>query len=78
MAAHCQTSAQSGSGECQNIGVVNKKGADQLQTKHLTRIVASKMCLFSLYFVKYVMFIISNGLWNNWSPFCIQFCIEKV
>ena len=33
------------------------KGDGQLQPKHLIMIVACKMCLFSLYFVKYMMLI---------------------
>ena len=69
MATHCQTAARSGSCECQNIEPVNFE---------LTRIVACKMRLFSLYFVKYIMCITLNGSWSNWSYFCIQFCIEKV
>ena len=32
-------------------------GGGQLLTKHLIRVVACKMCLFSLIFVKYMMFI---------------------
>ena len=82
MATHCQMAAWSGSGERQNIGAVNsfesKKGGSQLQTKRHIGIVACKMCLFSLYFVIYMMFITLHVLWNDWSPFCIQFCIEKV
>ena len=82
MATHCQTAARSGSGECQNIGAVNpfegQKGGGQLQTKHLIRVVACKMYLFTLYFVKYMMFITLHALWNDWSPFFIQFRIEKV
>ena len=62
-------------------GAVNsleaKKGGGQLQTKHLTRIVAHKMCLFSLYFLKYMMFITLNGLWNNWSPFVYNLELRK-
>ena len=61
MASHCQTAAQSGSGECQNIGAVNtfqgKKGGGQLQTKNQIRVVTCKMCLFVLYFVNYMIFI---------------------
>ena len=82
MATHCQTGSRSESGERQNTGEIysfeGKKGGGQLQTKHLIRVVASKMCLFSLYFVKYMMFITLHALWYDWSPFCIQFCIEKV
>ena len=57
------------SGEHQNIGAVTsferRKGARQLQTKHLIRKVTCKMCLFSLYFVRYMMFITLNALWNK-------------
>ena len=53
MATHCH-----GSGECQNIGVVSsfegKKGGVQLETKNQIGVVTCKMCLFSLYFVKYI------------------------
>ena len=63
MATHCQTATRSGSGECQTLGAGNsfegkkKGGGGQFQTKHLIKVVACKMCLFSLYFVKYLMFI---------------------
>ena len=68
---HCQTAVRSVSCEHQNIGAVTsferKKGASQLQTKHLIRKVTCKMCLFSLYFVRYMMCITLYALWNNWS-----------
>ena len=63
---HCQTAAQSGSGEGQNIGAVNsfegKKEGGQLQTEHLVMVAFWKMCLFPLYFVKYMMLIIVHAL----------------
>ena len=34
-----------------------KKGGGQLQTMSQTGVVTCKMCLFSLYFVKYMIFI---------------------
>ena len=41
MAIHCQTVAQSGCGECQNLGEVNsfncKKGGGQLQINNLNK-----------------------------------------
>ena len=50
MTTHCQTAAQSGGGERQNLGAVNpfegKKGGRS--TESLIRVVTSKMCLFSL------------------------------
>ena len=56
MATHCQTAARSGSSERQNLGAVNsfegRKG--QLST---SRVVNCKMYLFSIYFVKYLIFI---------------------
>ena len=55
-----------------------KKGGGQLQTKNQIRVVACIMCLFSLYIVNYMMFITLHALGNDWSPFCLQFCIEKV
>ena len=58
-----------------------KKGGGQLQTKHLIRIVACKMCLFSLYFVKHMMFIILHALhalWNDWGPFCNNSALRKL
>ena len=58
MATHCQMAMWSRIGERQSKGVVKaKKGGSRLQTKHLKRIVACKMSWFSLYFVKYMMFI---------------------
>ena len=69
MATHCQTAVLSGSSESQNIGAVNSfegnKGGGQLQTKHLIRVVACTMCLFSLYIVNYMMFITLHALWND-------------
>ena len=63
---HCQTAAQSRSGEGQNIGAVNsfegKKEGGQLQTEHLVRVAFWKMCLFPLYFEKYTMLIILHAL----------------
>ena len=61
MATHCQTAVCSEGGECQNIGPVNslegKKGGVQLQTKNQIRVITCKVCLFSFYFVKYVICI---------------------
>ena len=74
MATHCQTAVRSGSGECQSIGSIHlkgKKGGGQRQTEHLIRVVPCKMCLFSLYFVKYMICITLHALWNDWSTFCI-------
>ena len=34
-----------------------EKGGSQLQTKNQKRVVTYKMCLFSFYFVKYMIFI---------------------
>ena len=80
MATHCQMATRSRSGEHQNIGVVNpfegKKGGRSNSTKHLIWVVICKMCLFSLYFVKYMMLITLHALLSNWSPFCIQLCIK--
>ena len=45
MVTHCQTPLRA------------KKGAVNFKSKQLMRVVACKMCLFSLYFVKYIMFI---------------------
>ena len=61
MANHCQMAGRSGSSKRQNLAVVTplkaKKGVSQLQTKDLIRVVTRKMCLFSLYYVKYMIFI---------------------
>ena len=54
-----------------------KKGSGRLQTKHLERVVACKICLFSLYFVKYMMFITLHALWNEWSPFLYNSALRK-
>ena len=83
MATHCQTDARNRSGERQNIRAVNsfegkKGGGGQLQTKHLIRVVACEICLFSLYFVKYMMCITVHASWNDWMHLFIQFCIGKV
>ena len=50
---------RSRSGERQNLGAVNSFEGRKwgLQTKNLMRIVSCRMCLFSFYFVKYVIFI---------------------
>ena len=69
MATQCQTALRSGSGEDQNIGVVNslegKKGGSQLQNKNLIWVVSYKMCLLSLYFVNYMIFIPRNALYGK-------------
>ena len=61
MATHCQTAKQSGSGERQNIVAIDsfegKKGGGLLQTKNQIGVVTSKVCLFSLYFMKYMIII---------------------
>ena len=63
IATHCQTAGQSGSGECQNIGKVKEEkkkgggGGDEVQTKNQIRVVTCKICLCSLYFVKYMIFM---------------------
>ena len=79
MATHCQMDVWSGSSDCQNIGAVNsfegKKRGRSTSNYALIRVVACKMCLFSCYFVKYMIFITLHALLNYWSPFCIQFCI---
>ena len=59
------------------VANVKKNRGSKLQTKRLTRIVAYKMCLFSLYFVKYMFFITLNGIWINWNSAWIQFCMRK-
>ena len=74
MTTHCQTAARSGGGERQNLGAVNplegKKGGGQLETESLIRVVTCKMCLFSLYFVIYMVFIVWKVLKNNLDQFC--------
>ena len=35
------------------------------------------MCLFSLYFVKYIIVITRNAQWKNWSHFCKLFLLRK-
>ena len=63
MATHCQTVVRSGTGKRQNIGgwsthfKAEKGGGGQLQTKNQIRVVTCKMCLFSIYFVKYMIFM---------------------
>ena len=74
MATNCQTAMQSGGGESQNLGAVNsfkgKKGGGQLQTENLIRVVTCKFCFFSLYFVKYMVFIVWKALRNNLDHIC--------
>ena len=59
---HCQTDTRSGSGERQNLGAVNsfwgKKGGGQLQTKNIIGSLAYNLCLYSLYFIRYMAFFI--------------------
>ena len=63
MATHCQMATRSGSGEqAVNSFEGKKKGGSQLQTKNQMRVVICKMCLFLLYFVNYVIFMLSNTL----------------
>ena len=74
-ATPCQTAAWRGSGECQNIGAINsfegkKSGAVNFK-------LICKMCLFSLYFMKYLMLITLHALLNNWSPFVYNFALRK-
>ena len=61
MATYCQTAVRNGNRERQNIRAVNSfvgiKGGGQLQTKNQIEVVTCKMCLFSLYFVNYMIFI---------------------
>ena len=47
-----------------------KKGGGQLQTESLIMVVTCKMCLFSLYFVIYMIFIVWKALKNNLDLFC--------
>ena len=68
MTTHCQTAARSGGGERQNLGA--KKGGGQLQTESLIRVLTCKMCLFSLYFVIYMVFIVWKALKNILNQFC--------
>ena len=71
MATHCQTAAQSGNGEHQNIRAVNssqgKKGGGQLQTQNRISVATCKICLLVLYFMNYTIFMSSNALWKKLS-----------
>ena len=74
MTTHCQTAPRSGGSERQNLGAVNpfegkKKGDSQLQTESLIRVVTCTMCLFSLYFVVYMVFIVWKALKKNLDQF---------
>ena len=75
MATHCQTAAWSRSGEHQHLGVVEylegekkRGGGGSIQTKNLIRVVTCKTCLFSLYFTKYIIFIMKCGMEELESP----------
>ena len=61
MATHCQTAARTGRGDRQNIGrsthLKAEKGGCQLKTKNQIREVTCKICFFSLYLVRYMIFI---------------------
>ena len=61
MATHCKMAALRGSSERQNALVVRyfgtKKGSCQFQTKNIIRVITCKVCLFSLLFVKYIIFM---------------------
>ena len=81
MGTHCQTAAQSGSGERQNLGVHlgPKKGRSQLQTENIIVAVGYILCLYSLHFMKYivprrckiVLFYISLEVhWKTLDRFC--------
>ena len=54
-----------------------KKGGSQFQTEHLIMVVICKMCLFSLYFMKYLMLITLHALLNNWSSFVYTLALRK-
>ena len=75
MATDCQRAAQSGGGEHQNLGAVNSfegkiKGGGQLKTANLIRVVSCKICFSSIYFVKYMLFIVWKALRNDLDHFC--------
>ena len=59
---YCQTDARSRSGEREDLGAVNsfwgKKGGGQLQTKNIIGSLAYNLCLYSLYFIRYMAFFI--------------------
>ena len=60
MDSHCQMAARSGSGEFQILGAVSifeSKNRGSFNSKLKTYIIGSvtyELCLFSLYFVKYI------------------------
>ena len=57
MGTHCQTAARSG--ECQNLGAFGaKKGGSQLQAKNIRGALAHNSCLYSLYFIRHMVFFI--------------------
>ena len=74
MAIHCQTVAQSGGGECQNLETVNsfncKKGGGQLQINNQNKgSNLQDVFVFTLFLIYVTIFITSNALWKNWSHF---------
>ena len=74
MATCYQTATWSRGSKRQNLGAVDpfegKKGGGQLQTESLIRVVNCEMCLFSLYFLIYMVFIVWKALKNNLDHFC--------
>ena len=51
-------------GQIHALGKQKKEGS-QIQSKNLIKVVTLKMCLLSLHFVKYMIFIISNALMSK-------------
>ena len=66
MGTHCQTATWSGSGERQNSGAVNsfwdKKGGRSTQTMNIIGALAYNLCLYSLYFIRYMAFFIEKAV----------------
>ena len=72
MDTDCHTASHSGSSEHQNLGAVNsfegqKGGLSTLnrEPNKQIRVVTCKNYFFSLYFVKYMVFIVWKALRNN-------------
>ena len=81
MDTHCQTATWSGSGECQNLGAVSSFWSKQFQfhtKKHNIGAETYKLCMFSLYFVKFMIYIVWKALTNNLNNFFISFCIDNI
>ena len=55
-----------------------KKGGGQLQTKNIIGTLAYNLCLYSLYFIRYMGFFIEKAFQKTFDHICRKFYIENV